>query len=312
MSALESLRRHSRIVADTSDFAELSAYHPEEATTNPTLILRAVQRDPAQAADLIGASRADQVDEVLVRFGREILNRIPGRVSTEVDARLSFDAEATFARAIALAERYAQANVPAHRVLIKIAATWEGIEAAGRLERQGVHCNLTLVFSLVQARACADAGVQLISPFVGRITDWYRLREGRDFAPDADPGVLSVRRIYADLKQHRYPSEIMAASFRHPGQILALAGCDLLTVSPELLGQLKTMNGPVERQLFAQAEAVDAAIRPAALSEEQFRWELNEDAMASEKLAEGIRVFAADGVKLEQLIAGSGESARSI
>lgn len=326
ISALDSLRQYSRVVADTGDFLSIEAYKPEDATTNPSLIYRAVQQDRYRGL-LHGASQdspADQVDAILVRFGREILRLIPGRVSTEVDARLSFDSQATFDRAMALAERYARAGVAAHRVLIKIAATWEGIEAARRLEQHGVRCNLTLVFSLTQARACADAGVQLISPFVGRITDWYKAREGRDFAPHEDPGVESVRRIHAFFTAHNYPTEIMGASFRNTGQILALAGCDLLTISPPLLGQLQAMQGPVERQLSPGLRTVRApttagekapagslcaepscdALRPAPLGEAQFRWLLNDDAMATEKLAEGIRIFAADGERLEQLLRG--------
>lgn len=369
INALESLRQHTRVVADTGDFLGIEAYRPEDATTNPSLILRAVQqqayrailREASAAAEAptgvsttppgAGVAMAGRVDRLLVRFGMEILRLIPGRVSTEVDARLSFDANATFGRAMGLAEHYARMGVAAHRVLIKIAATWEGIEAAQRLEQRGVQCNLTLVFSLTQARACADAGVQLISPFVGRITDWFRQREQREYAPHEDPGVESVRRIHRHFKQHGYRTEIMGASFRSPGQVLALAGCDLLTISPGLLGLLKTMEGPVERQLFSDGttghpvaarlpadplgdgaanqpaaapadepveapadEPVDARFAAgaraqprrasAALSQAQFRWELNEDAMATEKLAEGIRIFAADGLRLEQLLAG--------
>jgi len=347
INALDCLRQHSRVVAATGDFLAIKAYQPEDATTNPSLILKAVLQEPyrgillavatdpsaraepgpsgesltRQYADA-GIPLVDQVDKILVHFGLEILCLVPGRVSTEVDARLSFDTESTFTRAMALADRYARAGVAAHRVLIKIAATWEGIEAARRLERRGVRCNLTLVFSLTQARACADAGVQLISPFVGRITDWFKHREGREFAAHEDPGVNSVRRIHRYLKAHHYPTEIMGASFRNPQQVLALAGCDLLTISPAVLGQLQAMDGPVERQLCLDAPAdllaseesrrhvgaLEAPVhridRAAPLNEAQFRWELNEDAMASEKLAEGIRIFAADCARLEGLLAG--------
>jgi transaldolase len=346
INALECLRQHSRVAADTGDFLAIKAYQPEDATTNPSLILKAVLQEPYRAIlraaapdpkvpDALGPGGdrvkrqfaeaetplADQIDKILVHFGLEMLSLVPGRVSTEVDARLSFDSGSTFSRAMALTDRYVRAGVAAHRVLIKIAATWEGIEAAQRLEQRGVRCNLTLVFSLTQARACADAGVQLISPFVGRITDWFKHREGRDFAAHEDPGVNSVRRIHRYLKVHHYPTEIMGASFRNPQQVLALAGCDLLTISPAVLGQLQAMDGPVERQLCAdpladllaskeereEGGSLEAPVhridRPAPLNEAQFRWELNEDAMASEKLAEGIRIFAADCARLEGLLA---------
>jgi transaldolase len=239
-----------------------------------------------------------------VRFGLEILGLIPGRVSSEVDARLSFDTEGTIARARRLVELYAQAGVGRERLLIKIAATWEGIRAAERLEREGIACNLTLLFSFAQAVACADAGVTLISPFVGRIHDWYRKRDGVDYAPDDDPGVVSVRRIYRYLKKFGYPTEVMGASFRNVGQILALAGCDLLTISPELLGELQASGTDVPRRLDpAAAQAM--AIERVRFDEKSFRFEVNEDAMASDKLAEGIRLFVADARKLDTLIAGA-------
>jgi len=239
------------------------------------------------------------LDSLVVAFGLEILKVIPGRVSTEVDARLSFDTAATISKAQDLIDRYAAAGIERNRVLIKIASTWEGIQAARVLEREGIHCNLTLLFSLPQAVACADAGVQLISPFVGRITDWFKKRDAKDYTPEEDPGVQSVRRIYAYYKAHAIGTEIMGASFRSTGQILALAGCDLLTISPELLEQLRATIAPVERKLVPDAGTQIASIDA---GEAAFRWQLNEDAMATEKLAEGIRTFAADAIRLERWI----------
>ena len=241
-------------------------------------------------------------DRLLVAFGQKILQIIPGRVSTEVDARLSFSTDATVARAERLMDYYAQAGIGRDRVLLKIAATWEGIEAARRLERTGIHCNLTLLFGFAQAVACADAGVTLISPFVGRILDWYRAREGRDFTVEEDPGVLSVRRIYTYYKRFGYPCEVMGASFRSTAQILALAGCDLLTISPALLAELDAQEVPVARKLDPDA-ARQAQIERLSLDEPAFRFDLNEDAMATEKLAEGIRAFVADARTLDGLLA---------
>jgi transaldolase len=310
-SQLESLRRWSAIVADTSDIESIERFKPQDATTNPSLVLQAAS-DPRYAALVDGvihradpaARPEDLLDALFVAFGTRILATIPGRVSTEVDARLSFDAAATEARARRLIELYARAGVTSDRVLIKVAATWEGIRAAGRLERDGIHCNLTLLFSFAQAVACADAGVTLISPFVGRIGDWHlRARGVADIPRDDDPGVASVRRIHDYYKMYRYRTEIMGASFRRTTQVLDLAGCDLLTISPALLGQLEATAGDVPRRLDA-TRAPGAAIAHLALDEPAFRWMHNEDAMATEQLADGIRRFDADARRLEVLIAG--------
>ena len=314
MNQLDQLKQHTVVVADTGNFRQLAQYAPRDATTNPSLILKAVQQ-PEYApllADTVAAHRTratdEIVDEVLVRFGLEILKVVPGRVSTEVDARLSFDRAATVARARRLMGLYARAGVGPERVLIKIAATWEGIAAALELEREGIHCNLTLLFSFCQAVACGDAGVRLISPFVGRIHDWHKKAAGPAWdeaanAGAADPGVQSVRRIYSYYKKHGITTEVMGASFRNVGQIVALAGCDLLTISPELLAALQASEAPVPRAL--DAEAARAADIPAVRFDEPgFRWALNEDAMATEKLAEGIRAFAVDAVKLDRMIEG--------
>jgi transaldolase len=305
---LDSLRRHTVIVADTGDLAAIGRLKPRDATTNPSLILKAAQT-PAAEPLLRGALSAAagepidrQIDRVLVAFGVEILGLIEGRVSTEVDAHLSFDTRATVERARRITALYAAAGVGRERVLIKIASTWEGIRAAEALEREGIHCNLTLLFSMAQAAAAAAAGATLISPFVGRIYDWYRKSAGTNWDEAAnsgvnDPGVRSVRAIYERLKSGGYATEIMGASFRNTGQILALAGCDLLTISPELLDQLSAARGVVEPALVAPArgKAVD-------IDEKRFRWDLNADAMATEKLAEGIRTFAADSDKLAALL----------
>jgi len=308
-SALDQLREFTTVVADTGDFNAMRAYAPRDATTNPTLIVKAVaqpayaglvdevvRRQPSEASEAL-------VDRLLVRFGCEILSIIPGRVSTEVDARLSFDSDATVARALRMIDRYEEAGIDRARVLIKIAATWEGIRAARALESRGVRCNLTLLFSLTQALACADAGVTLISPFVGRILDWYKRRDGRDFGPEEDPGVLSVRRIYTCFKHYGYKTEVMGASFRSIDQIRALAGCDLLTISPELLEQLRVDPRPLVRRLDPAMVSAEVVERP-SLDESSFRLALNEDAMASDKLSEGIRLFVADAKKLDQAIAG--------
>jgi transaldolase len=308
MNALERLRQHTTVVADTGDFLAMRAFAPRDATTNPSLILKAVGKPEYRGLleQTVARYRDEGVaalaDRLIVRFGREILDIVPGRVSTEVDARLSFDTEATLARARRLIELYQEDGIDRGRVLVKIAATWEGIRAAERLERDGIACNLTLLFSFGQAVVCADAGVSLVSPFVGRIFDWYRRRDGLDYASDDDPGVVSVRRIYRYLKKFGYPTEVMGASFRNTGQILALAGCDLLTISPELLAQLQASADEVPRRLDpAVAQAM--AIERVRFDEKHFRFELNEDAMATEKLAEGIRLFVADARKLDALIA---------
>ncbi len=309
---LAQLKRLTTVVADTGNFKQLAQYAPQDATTNPSLILKAVQQ-PDYApllAETVAAHKAEPldaiVDQVLVRFGREILTVVPGRVSTEVDARLSFDTAASVARARRLIGLYEAAGIQRSRVLIKIAATWEGIRAAEQLQRDGISCNLTLLFSFGQAVACGDAGVQLISPFVGRIYDWYKKAAGTawDEAANAganDPGVKSVRAIYNHYKHHGIRTEVMGASFRNVGQIVALAGCDLLTISPELLAQLQASQAPVPRVLDAAA-ARALALPAVHFDEAGFRWALNEDAMATEKLAEGIRAFAADAAKLDGLI----------
>ena len=314
MNQLDQLKQHTTVVADTGNFHQLAQFAPRDATTNPSLILKAVQQPeyaPLLAQTVAaqpGAALDSVVDAVLVRFGLEILKIVPGRVSTEVDARLSFDTAATLARARRLIALYAAAGVPKERVLIKIAATWEGIRAAQELERDGMHCNLTLLFAFAQAVACGDAGVQLISPFVGRIYDWHKKAAGAAWieaerAGANDPGVQSVTAIFNHYKRHGIKTEVMGASFRNVGQITALAGCDLLTISPELLAQLQASDASLPRAL--DADAARELDRPAVHHDEAgFRWALNQDAMATEKLAEGIRAFAADAGKLDQLIMG--------
>jgi len=317
---LDSLRQYTTVVADTGDFEAMRALRPTDATTNPSLILKAVQQDAyrpllAQTVhDHPDAPAAELMDRLLVAFGRCILDIIPGRVSTEVDARLSFNARATVERARTLMALYTAAGVERERVLIKIAATWEGIAAARVLEAEGIRCNMTLLFSLTQAAACADAGVQLISPFVGRIYDWHKKAAGAgwveaDHAGANDPGVRSVKRIYQYYKQHGIATEIMGASFRNSAQILALAGCDLLTISPDLLAELDARQGDVPRVLtppaMSDATGADAPDTLSCLSEAAFRFDLNADAMATEKLAEGIRAFVADSIKLDALIAAA-------
>ena len=314
MNQLDQLKQHTIVVADTGSFRQLAQFAPRDATTNPSLILKAVQQ-PEYApllAETVAAHAAQPleaiVDEVLVRFGREILAIVPGRVSTEVDARLSFDTNATVARAERLIGLYEAAGVPRHRVLIKIAATWEGIRAAERLQRAGIHCNLTLLFAFCQAAACGDAGVTLISPFVGRIYDWHKKAAGSTWDEAAmaganDPGVKSVRAIFEHYKRHGIATEVMGASFRNTGQLVALAGCDLLTIAPELLAALQASDAPVPKALDAEA-ARALALPEVHLDEKAFRWALNQDAMATEKLAEGIRAFAVDAGKLDALIEG--------
>jgi len=314
MNQLDQLKQLTTVVADTGNFLQLAQFAPRDATTNPSLILKAVQQ-PDYApllTDTVAAHRGEAmdavVDQVLVRFGLEILKVVPGRVSTEVDARLSFDRAATLARARRLIGLYEAAGVGRERVLIKIAATWEGIQAARELEAEGIHCNLTLLFAFAQAVACGDAGVRLISPFVGRIYDWHKKQAGAgwDEAANAganDPGVLSVERIYRHYKRFGINTEVMGASFRNVGQIIALAGCDLLTISPDLLAQLQASEAPLIRRLDAE-RARQADLPEVHHDEASFRFALNEDAMATEKLAEGIRAFAADSVKLDTLITG--------
>jgi transaldolase len=313
MNQLDQLKQFTTVVADTGNFRQMAQYAPRDATTNPSLILKAVQQaDYAPLlVDTVAAHRRQPideiVDEVLVRFGLQILKVVPGRVSTEVDARLSFDHDAGMARARRIIGLYERAGIPRERVLIKLASTWEGISAAAELEREGIHCNLTLLFSFPQAVACGQAKVTLISPFVGRIYDWYKKQAGANWveaemAGPRDPGVRSVVRIYNHYKHFGIRTEVMGASFRNVGQILALAGCDLLTISPELLGQLQAAEAPVERKLDAEQASKAMILQPAHFDEPAFRYALNEDAMASDKLAEGIRLFAADAVKLEKLI----------
>ena len=308
MNQLEQLKQFTTVVADTGDFQSIQAYTPRDATTNPSLILKAVQKDEYKpllekaVRDHPNASTAEIIDRLLIAFGVEILQTIPGRVSTEVDARLSFDTEATVAKGRDLIALYSNAGIARERVLIKIASTWEGIRAAQILEKEGIRCNMTLLFSLAQAIACAEAGAQLISPFVGRIYDWYKKSTGIDYVGAEDPGVQSVKRIYNYYRKFGYKTEVMGASFRNTSQILELAGCDLLTISPDLLQKLADSDAPVERKLSAEA-APSTNIVQMSLNEEAFRFMMNEDAMATEKLAEGIRAFCVDSGKLKQMIA---------
>ena len=314
MTQLDQLKQYTTVVADTGDFRQMEEFAPQDATTNPSLILAAATKPEYKSiidavvtefkatdsapAEHIGAL----MDKVIVAFGLEILKRVPGRVSSEVDARLSFDTEATVQKAREIMALYEAAGIPRERVLIKIASTWEGIQAAKQLEKEGIHCNLTLLFSLVQAVACAEAGVRLISPFVGRILDWYKKATGESYTAETDPGVISVRTIYNYYKKFGYDVQIMGASFRNTGEILALAGCDLLTISPNLLGELAATEQPVSPCLSVEAaKASDIERIPA--DEKSFRFLFNEDAMATEKTAEGIRKFSADIRKLEALLA---------
>ena len=314
MNQLDQLKAFTTVVADTGNFKQLAQFAPQDATTNPSLILKAVQQ-PDYAPllqDTVAAHRSKPldavVDEVLVRFGIEILKVVPGRVSTEVDARLSFDTTATVARAHRLIGLYEAAGIDKQRVLIKVAATWEGIRAAELLQREGIRCNLTLLFAFCQAVACGDAGVQLISPFVGRIYDWHKKTAGAAWVEaersgENDPGVQSVHAIYNHYKRHGITTEVMGASFRNSAQIVALAGCDLLTISPELLTALQGSETPLVRAL--DADASRRLNLPAVHHDEKsFRWALNVDAMATEKLSEGLRALAADAIKLDRLIAG--------
>ncbi|MFN0069641.1 MAG: transaldolase [Limisphaerales bacterium] len=311
MNSLSQLKQFTTVVADTGDFASIKAYAPQDATTNPSLILKAAQM-PEYAAlvnetidagrDAVGgqARVAEILTRVLIRFGMEILKLVPGRVSTETDAQHSFDAAALVADGRDFIRRYEALGIPRERILVKIATTWEGVQAARVLEAEGIHCNMTLLFSLPQAVACAEAGATLISPFVGRILDWYKKSTGRDYSAEEDPGVQSVRAIYAYYKTHGHRTEVMGASFRNAGEILALAGCDLLTISPQLLAELQKSDLPVRRML--SPDQLPASVGKLELTESRFRFLMNEDAMATEKLAEGIRLFAADTRKLGSLV----------
>lgn len=313
MNELDQLKQFTTVVADTGDFATLKQYAPQDATTNPSLILKAATMpeyvhilDSAIAAGKSSALTGDALvkeimDQLLVGFGVEILGIVPGRVSTETDANLSFDAEALVVKARKFIDMYAKRGIGRERILIKIATTWEGVRAAEVLQRDGIDCNMTLLFSLVQAAACAEAGAKLISPFVGRILDWYRKNSGKEYSAADDPGVQSVTEIYNYYKKFGHPTEVMGASFRNKGEILELAGCDLLTISPALLGELKQGTGTVSRKLNPDSTG-NAHASKLDVSEKSFRWLLNENPMATEKTAEGIRQFAADTVKLEQFI----------
>ena len=313
-SALDQLKQYTTVVADTGDFQQFIAFKPQDATTNPSLILKAVQKDDYKPLlEKTVKEHAKQpmpqiIDNLLVAFGTEILKIIPGRVSTEVDARLSFDTKASIDKAHDIIKLYENAGVSRDRVLIKLASTWEGIRAAEVLQKEGIHCNMTLLFSLAQAVACAEAGAQLISPFVGRIYDWYKKSAGAEWDEAKngganDPGVQSVRRIYAYYKKHGFKTEVMGASFRTTSQILELAGCDLLTISPDLLQKLHDSTDKIERKLSPEASK-NADIQRVPTDEASFRFLVNDDAMATEKLAEGIRTFAADAIKLEKVIEG--------
>jgi transaldolase len=308
---LEQLRKLTTVVADTGEIEAIKKYQPEDATTNPSLILKAAQI--AEYAPLIkqavayaktqSSDKAQQLDDacdmLAVNIGKEILKIVPGRISTEVDARLSYNTEKSILKARKLIKMYNDAGISNDRILIKLASTWEGIRAAEVLEKEGINCNLTLLFSFAQARACAEAGAFLISPFVGRIMDWYKAKEGRDFAPQEDPGVLSVTDIYNYYKEHGYETVVMGASFRNIGEILEIAGCDRLTISPQLLQSLEEAQGEVVRKLLP---ATELKARPAPMAHDEFLWEHNQDPMAVEKLAEGIRNFAVDQGKLEKMI----------
>lgn len=308
MNQLEQLKKVTTVVADTGDFQTMKIYKPRDATTNPSLILKAVQKPeylPLLTKTISAhpkASNSELVDRLLIAFGLEILSIIPGRVSTETNAHLSFDTKAIVAEGNRLIALYEAAGVKRERILIKVASTWEGIQAATLLEKEGVRCNMTLLFSLEQAVASANAGVQLISPFVGRIYDWYKKNTGQEYSGENDPGVLSVKQIYNYYRKFGFKTEIMGASFRNTGQILALAGCDLLTISPDLLQQLSASEEPVPVKLNQQA-ALNSDLAELTQNEAEFRLAVNNNAMAAEKLAEGIRLFCADTVKLEQLIA---------
>ena len=315
LNQLEQLKQFMKIVADTGDFESIKEFKPQDATTNPSLIYAATQKEKyyhlldevladRKKSGLSGAAQIqDIMDHLLVQFGCEILKIVPGRVSTETDARLSFDVEGSMNKGRQLIKMYEERGIDRKRILIKIASTWEGIKAAEQLEKEGTNCNLTLLFSLPQAVRCAEAGVELISPFVGRIYDWYKAANKRDYTGAEDPGVKSVQEIYTYYKKFGYKTEVMGASFRNVGQILELAGCDLLTISPELMKELSESDEPVERKLDPE-KAKKADVKRLELDEKKFRYLVNDDAMATEKTAEGIRKFSADIVKLEKLVAG--------
>jgi transaldolase len=313
LSQLEQLKKFTVVVADTGDFESIKEFEPRDATTNPSLIYAATQKEKyfhlldevltdRKKSGLSGAAQIeDIIEHLLVKFGCEILKIVPGRVSTETDARYSFDTEGSIAKGRQLIKLYEECKIPRERVLIKIASTWEGINAAEQLQKEGIKCNLTLMFSLPQAVRCAEAKVQLISPFVGRIYDWYKAANKRDYTGPEDPGVQSVDEIYIYYKKFGHKTEVMGASFRNVGQILELAGCDALTISPELMKELSESFEPVERKLTSE-KAKTAKIDKLELDEKKFRWLLNENAMATEKTSEGIRKFAADIVKLEKFV----------
>ncbi|EQB2599405.1 MULTISPECIES: transaldolase [Aeromonas] len=309
---LTQLKALTTVVADTGDIEAIKRYQPIDATTNPSLVLKASEipeyaaliEDAISWAKSQSQDKAQQIidagDKLAVNIGLEVLKIVPGRISTEVDARLSFDTEASIAKARKLIRLYNEAGIANDRILIKLASTWEGIRAAEVLEKEGIQCNLTLLFSFAQARACAEAGAFLISPFVGRILDWYKAKHNRDYTASEDPGVVSVTAIYDYYKQHDYPTVVMGASFRNTGEILELAGCDRLTIGPALLEELSKTEGAVVRKLNYTGER---KAKPTPMSEAEFRWELNQDAMAHEKLGEGIRMFAIDQGKLETMLA---------
>jgi transaldolase len=314
LNQLEQLKKFTKVVADTADFESIKDFKPEDATTNPSLVYAATQKQQygplldgvlkeRKNSGLSGQAQIEDIcDHLLVQFGCDILEIVPGRVSTETDARLSFDVEGSIKKARRLIELYEDRKIPRERVLIKVASTWEGLTAAEQLQKEGIRCNLTLLFSLVQAVRAAGANAQLISPFVGRIYDWYKKENKRDYTGPEDPGVQSVTEIYTYYKKFNIPTEVMGASFRNTGQILELAGCDCLTISPELMEELSKSTDPVERKLSPE-KAKAANVEKLELDEKRFRWLLNENAMATEKLSEGIRKFAADVVKLEKFVA---------
>jgi transaldolase len=313
--SLQQLKSLTTIVADTGDFESIKEFEPQDATTNPSLILKAVQKDNyrplmldtvkavSRDSGLSGNALVDAaVDRVLVAFGLEILKIVPGRVSTEVDARLSFDAQASIDKARELISLYESSGIDRERVLIKLASTWEGVVAAKKLQAEGINCNMTLLFSMAQAVACAQAGAKLISPFVGRILDWYKAKTGETYTAAEDPGVVSVKGIYNYYKKFGYETEVMGASFRNTGEIIELAGCDLLTISPNLLEELKASDTKIESKLNAE-EAKGMDLEKLDLDEAEFRWMLNEDQMATEKLSDGIRIFGKDMLKVKEMIA---------
>jgi transaldolase len=314
LNQLEQLKKFTKVVADTADFESMKEFKPQDATTNPSLVYAATQKQQygrlldgvlkeRKNSGLSGQAQIEDIcDHLLVQFGCDILEIIPGRVSTETDARLSFDVDGSIKKARRLIELYEDRKIPRERVLIKVASTWEGLTAAEQLQKEGIRCNLTLLFSLVQAVRAAGANAQLISPFVGRIYDWYKKENKRDYTGPEDPGVQSVTEIYTYYKKFNIPTEVMGASFRNTGQILELAGCDCLTISPELMEELSKSTDPVERKLSPE-KAKAANVEKLEFDEKGFRWLLNENAMATEKLSEGIRKFAADVVKLEKFVA---------